>query len=283
MPSKTKATANAGKLLQQHFLQGNNQIKSSQLQSFGYDTSQQKHIVGNIRVSKDLLFNAFNLSIIDDQKDLDGNNICDNIKLVNRVISHWETGETEIHFDEFIALNIYPAASEIKIGNIKLTNYLGLDKTYDINLLNSEKNIQDKWIDSTVTTNRVIEVLRKFQSSKTHHDMSEVQFNKVLEVYCKGYFETVKKSDTTNFGMLDLTIGSIKNKVAIELKLSKHLTNPKRSQECRGQIEDYKMQFRSNLILVIAGKREDFDHPNLKAVLTKAKQIEIKYCPIYWE
>lgn len=67
-----------------------------------------------------------------------------------RIHSLWEAGKTEIPFKDLFDLNIPAVASEIKIGNILLSNYLGIDKSYDIALINREKNIDNKWLDNAV-------------------------------------------------------------------------------------------------------------------------------------
>jgi hypothetical protein len=133
-------------------------------------------------------------------KEIDGNPIIHNTKLIHRIHSLWEAGKKEIKFSELIKHNVFTSTSEIKIGNILLSNYLGIDKSYDISLIDKEKNIEDKWLDSAVTMDRVIDILMDFHYGQKLLELPEVPLNKVLEVYFKEHFESVKKSDTSNKG-----------------------------------------------------------------------------------
>ena len=188
-----------------------------------------------------------------------------------------EAGKRQILFSEVYACDIITKTSEIKIGNILLSNYLGFSKAYDITLIDKEKNIDNKWLDNSVTMNRIIDVLLKFNYNDQLLQLAEVPLNKEIEKHFKEHFESVKKSDVSNKGLIDLSIGNDKNKVAIELKLSRKLKLANESQKCRGQIEDYKNQFGSNLILVIAGEKKDRQEKYLQECIKKAEGLGIKY------
>jgi hypothetical protein len=252
------------------------EIKFADLKQLGFDTSINKHVIGNIKLERDSLFNTYHLSIVDQNQDLDGNPICENSKLMRKILLHWEDGRREIEFSELIDLNIFTPATEIKIGNILLSNYFGIDSTYDITLIDKEKNIDNKWIDSAVTMRRVIDVLMKFPMDYSKLQLSELSLNKELENFFKKYFVSIKKSDPSNKGLIDLTIGNDKTKIAIELKLARKIKLAAESQKCRGQIEDYKKQFGSNLILVITGEREDRQEKYLQECVKKSESIGIK-------
>jgi hypothetical protein len=53
----------------------------------------------------------------------------------------------KIPFKDLHNLSIPSLASEIRIGNILLSNYLSIDESYDIQIINKEKNIDNKWLD----------------------------------------------------------------------------------------------------------------------------------------
>ena len=276
MTTNTKENIKGIQGIQERLIQGKKDIKKSELESFGFDTSSNKIEIQNMKVEKDFLFGIYNLSIIDKYKDLEGNLISENTKLLQRIHNLWEAGKKEFPFTELYALNILPLTSEIKIGNILLLNYLGIDKSYDITLINKEKNIDNKWLDSSVTITRVMDTLINFHYDEKMLELAEVPLNKELEKYFKLHFESVKKSDTSNKGLIDLTIGNERSKIAIELKLSRKVKQANESQKCRGQIEDYKKQFGSNLILVIAGEKADKQEKYVQECIKKSDSLGIK-------
>jgi hypothetical protein len=276
MKPKSKENTKAIKAIQELHLNGKSEVGKNDLEKLGIETSSSKIELRNIKLEKNLLFDSFYISVIDKLKDLDGNLISQNVKLLQRIHSLYEAGKTEIPFIDLYKLNIPSVASEIKIGNILLSNYLGIDRSYDISVINREKNIDNKWLDKSVSINRVMDVLVDFHYDKKMLELAEVPLNKELEIFFKEYFESVKKSDTSNKGLIDLTIGNEKNKVAIELKLSRKIKLANESQKCRGQIEDYKQQFGSNLILVIAGEKSDKQEKYLQECIKKAEILGIK-------
>ena len=149
MKSNTKENIKSIKAIQELLLKGKNEVVKTDLEILGIDTSSSKIELRNIKLEKNLLFGSFYISVIDKLKDLDGNLISQNNKLLQRIHSLWEAGKTEIPFKELNELNIPSVASEIEIGNILLSNYLGLDKSYDISIINREKNIDNKWLDNS--------------------------------------------------------------------------------------------------------------------------------------
>ena len=149
---KTKTKENI-KAIQELLLKGKNEVEKTDLQRLGFDTSTSKIELRNIKLEKNILFGSFYISLIDKLKDLDGNLISQNNKLFQRIHSLWQAGKTEITFQELNNHNIPAIASEIEIGNVLLSNYLGLDKSYDITLINKEKNIDNKWLDNASSYN----------------------------------------------------------------------------------------------------------------------------------
>jgi hypothetical protein len=276
MITKTKENIKLIKIIQELLIQGKNEIKKKELESLGFDTSSRKFEIRNIRIEKDILFDTFYLTVIDKHKDLDGNLISQNSKFIHRVHTLCEAGKKEFPFSELNAFNILPLLSEIKIGNILLSNYFGIDKSYNITIIDKEKNIDNKWLDASVTITRVMDVLMNFPYDKKMLELAEVPLNKELEKYFKDHFESVKKSDTSNKGLIDLTIGNEKNKIAIEIKLSRKLKQANNSQKCRGQIEDYHKQFGKNLILVIAGLKSEMEDKYVSTAIEKATSLGIK-------
>jgi hypothetical protein len=140
-------------------------------------------------------------------------------------------------------------------------------------LINQEKDVAGKWLDSAVTTKRVVDTLLKYQFTTEQADLSELEINKELETFFKIHYKSVKKSDTSNKGLLDLTIGGGKNMVALELKKAEQLKKSSKSNECMGQIGRYHDQLGSNLILVVAGHKKDMDDKYVNACFDKAQQL----------
>ena len=276
MALKIKENVKGLKAIQDLIVQGINEIRKAELEALGFDVSSKIFEIRNIKCDKDFFSDKFYLSVIDKEKDLDGNLINQNAKLKHRIHVLWEGGKKVIPFSELLLLNMMPLPSEIKLGNILLSNYFGLGKSYDISLIDSEKNIDNKWLDNSVTMNRVMEVLMNFNYDKKLLELAEVPLNKELETYFKLHFESIKKSDTSNKGLIDLTIGHEKNKIAIELKLSRKLKQANDSQKCRGQIEDYHKQFGKNLILVVAGVKAEMDDKYVSSAIEKAASLGIK-------
>ncbi len=273
----TKENMKDAKYLQQLLIERKRDYTKLDMEKGGLDTSLKKFELGNFRVEKDGLFGLYTISVVDKQKDIYGNPISQNTEFIYRVRSLWEAGKKEIPFSEVFSFDIITPASEIKFGNIQLSNYLGLTKSYDISLIDKEKNIDNKWLDNSVNINRVMDALLNFHYDENLLALAEVPLNKEIEKYFKEHFESVKKSDTSNKGLIDLTIGNEKSKIAIELKLSRKIKLASESQKCRGQIEDYKKQFGSNLILVIAGEKSDRQEKYLQECIKKAEEIGIKY------
>jgi hypothetical protein len=277
MAAKIKENIKGIKALQERLIQRKKEIKKHELEAMGFEVSSKKIQIRNLNIEKDIFFDVYNISVIDKNKDLDGNLITQNQNLLHRIKVLWEAGKKEFPFSELYNFNILPLIDEIKIGNILLSNYLGIDKSYDISLIDKEKNIDNKWIDASVNMKRVLDVIMDFKYDKKMLELAEVPLNKELELYFKNHFESVKKSDTSNKGLIDLTVGSGGNKIAIELKLSKKLKLANDSQKCRGQIEDYFKQFGKNLILVIAGLKSEMDDKYVTAATDKATSLGIKF------
>ena len=228
-------------------------ISKDELKIIGIEPDADKYKVRNILIEP-AFFVDYRLKIIDENRDLDENLISENVKLHSKIKSLWEAGKKEIKFEYLISLNIYTPATELIIGNFKL--YTCSDTSYGIEIVNKKKNTDGKWIDSVVNADKVISVLQKFDiKEKELEKLSEVKLNKLLEDHFKKYFESVRKGDTTNQGLIDLNIGN--KKFVIELKLARELKKSHQSDRAIGQIERYMKEFTNNFMFVVAGNHAD--------------------------
>lgn len=272
MATVTKENVKGIKAIQKQFLNGKREIKKADLTNLGFDTALGKLEIKNIKAQKGIMLDTYSLSVIDKNKDFDGNLISENKNLLHRIHALWGAGKKVIPFSDILASNIDPSASEIKIGNILLSNYFGIEKDYKISPINSEKNIDNKWIDSAVTIKKVLDALINFPYNKKMFQLAEAPLYKELDKYFKEHFESV----TYNKKLIDLTIGNGNTKIVIKLKLSRKMVRESESQKCRGQIEDYKKQFGSNLILVFAGENADNQVEYMQECSKKADSLGIK-------
>ncbi len=254
--------------LQSLVKEGKKTIEKDELIKLGIDISNDKLKLRNIEIKKDL-FGMWSLSIIDKKADLDGNMISENNKLLKRIQNLYESGETTISFTDLISeFNIYTSATDLNIGNFNLNSLLRLS-VYDISLIDKNKNISGKWIDKSVDNKKVKEVLLKFNFTSKMLKLSEVQLNKELETHFKQYFETVKKGDSTNQGLVDLNIGN--GQYVIELKLSREAKKSDQADRAVGQVERYKEHFSDKFMLVIFGEESDRSEKCINLISKKVK------------
>ncbi len=254
--------------LQSLIKEGKKTIEKDELIKLGIDISNDKLKLRNIEIKKDL-FGMWSLSIIDKKADLDGNMISENNKLLKRIQNLYESGETTISFTDLISeFNIYTSATDLNIGNFNLNSLLRLS-VYDISLIDKNKNISGKWIDKSVDNKKVKEVLLKFNFTSKMLKLSEVQLNKELETHFKQYFETVKKGDSTNQGLVDLNIGN--GQYVIELKLSREAKKSDQADRAVGQVERYKEHFSDKFMLVIFGEESDRSEKCINLISKKVK------------
>lgn len=278
MTTKTKENVKLIKELQKLLL-SNKKADEKALQSIGIDTSIKTQEFRNVKITNDF-WNGLTVSVIDNLKDLDSNPIADNKKLVLRVKNLLENGTKKIKVTELSDLNIWNPAKEIILGNIRLKNYSDFLISYDyyeIQIIDDKKNIDGLWLDNVITTDRILDVLHKYDlSAKELAKMKELDLNKELELHFKEYFETVKKGGRSNQGDIDLILGSNHN-YGIELKLAKELTKASASQKAIGQIELYTRQFKGNFMLIVAGSASDKNDKAVSEVVKKAKDCKSTY------
>jgi hypothetical protein len=278
MTTKTKENVKLIKELQKLLL-SNKKADEKALQSIGIDTTIKTQEFRNVKITNDF-WNGLTVATIDNLKDLDGNPIEDNKKLVLRAKNLLENGTKKIKVTELSDLNIWDPAKEIILGNIRLKNYSDFLISYDyyeIQIIDDKKNIDGLWLDNVITTDRILDVLHKYDlSAKELAKMKELDLNKELELHFRKYFETVKKGGRSNQGDIDLILGSNHN-YGIELKLAKELTKASASQKAIGQIELYTRQFKGNFMLIVAGSASDKNDRAVSEVVKKAKDCKSTY------
>ena len=136
----TKENIVAAKYLQQLLIQGKKNYSKSDIEKGGLDPSLKSSEIGNFKIEKDSLFGLYSISVMDKKKDIYGNPISEKSDFLHKVRSLWEVGKKQILFSDIYTFDIFTTASEIRIGNILLSNYLGFSKSYDISLIDKEKN-----------------------------------------------------------------------------------------------------------------------------------------------
>jgi len=263
----------------QTLLLSNKKADEKALQGIGIDTTIKTQEFRNVKVVNDF-WNGLTVEVIDDQKDLDGNLIADNKKLISRVKNLMENGNKKLKITELSELNIWNPAKDIVLGNLRLKNFSDFLFSYDhyeIQIIDDKKNIDGLWLDNVITTDRILDVLKKYDlTAKRLANMNELDLNKDLEVLFRQYFETVKKGGRSNQGDIDLILGSNHN-YGIELKLARELTKAAASQKAIGQIELYTRQFKGNFMLIVAGKSSEKNDKSVSEVVRKAKDCKCTY------
>ena len=263
-----------------------NEMDARLLTKFGLDPNLTELKVGKnliitkkSQISKKLSFMLGDeITILDTLNDIDGNPIQTNQKLISRLHKIWSANKKTISFNEVMDLGIFTPNKKIKVGNnIILKNiYNNLpfpftsEESYEITIENSQKDIEGKWLDEYVTTKNVKDALLNFKYNKKMLELKEVPLNKVLEIYLKDFFVTVKKSGLSSKGEHDLIIGDT---VAIELKLSREIKESGSHFTAKGQIDTYSEHFKSNLLVVVAGIKSEQQEFYVQKVIEKAKKV----------
>jgi hypothetical protein len=263
----------------QALLLSNKKVDEKVLQAIGIDTTLKSQEFRNVRIINEF-WNGLSISVIDNQKDLDGNLIANNQKLISRVKSLYDNGKTKFKITELPEFNIWNPSKDISLGNLRLINYSDFLISYDhfdIEIIDEKKNIDGLWIDSVITSDKILDVLNKFDLTINQFStMKELDLNKALELHFRRYFETVKKGGRSNQGDIDLVLGS-NHDYGIELKLAKELVKASASQKAIGQIELYTRQFKGNFMLIVAGLASDKNDKSVAEVVRKAKSCKCTY------
>ena len=278
MATKQKENSKLIKDLQTLLL-SNKKADEKALQAIGIDTTIKSQEFRNVKISNDF-WNGLTVEVLDNLKDLDGNPISENKKLISRVKNLMENGNKKINITELSELNIWNPAKDIVLGNLRLKNFsdfLFTYEHYEIQIIDEKKNIDGLWLDNVITTDRILDVLKKYSlTARQLSSMNEMDLNKDLEVLLKQHFETVKKGGRSNQGDIDLIIGSNHN-YGIELKLAREIAKAAASQKAIGQIELYTRQFKGNFMLIVAGKSSEKNEKSVSEVVRKAKDCKCTY------
>jgi len=263
----------------QALLLSNKKADEESLKKIGIDVEVKLQEFRNIRIKNDF-WNGLTIEIIDDLKDLDGNSISENKKLISRVKNLYENENKKIKTQELAELNIWNPSKDIVLGNLRLKNhsdFLFKYDYYEIEIIDEKKNIDGLWIDKVITTDRILDSLKKYSiTGKKLASMKELDLNKDLELILKNSFETVKKGGRSNQGDIDLILGSNHN-YGIEIKLAREISKAAACQKAIGQIEQYTKQFKGNFMLIVAGSSVEKNDKGVKDVVNKARQCSCTY------
>lgn len=272
--AKIKQNLKALKTFQEMIIKGKTNIKLDLLKNLEIDESISSQEFGNIILKKDF-WGDWVISIKNELNDLDGNPISENKKLIQIIKAHYENGKS-IKFQEFWNLNIWTPKQTLNISNFRLDSFLSLNSSYTIELIDSNKNVDNLWIDKAINSDRIFEVINKFNVTKNELEtMKELDLNKLLENHFKHYFALVKKGGTSNKGLIDLILGD--SIYGIELKLARELKKSDQADRANGQIERYKEQFKNNFMMLITGTSEEKKDKSVQNLLKKLKDTKTAY------
>lgn len=251
-------------------------ISKKKAEELKLDTSAKEIVVGNIKLKRQFIDGSYSTSLINKQKDLDGNFISKNSDLLEK-LKNLETRDKErITYKDFKALNIHPTDSTYKVGkNFKLSRISLGDGDYYIEYVNKKKDGENRWKDKYVTLNNVWDSINSYKLTKAKynkfqkHRQSEVQWNNDLLTHLENEFRSVKKGNQ-RYAEIDINVGN--GIVGIELKWANKVNteNPKNSTV--GQVGAYydseKFEY---LILLVAGTKAD-NNPVITDLRDKVKK-----------
>ncbi len=261
------------------FEKGIDEISSEELKSFKIDTNTNKiEIQGtNMLLKRNILNSDYEILPIDNKKDLFGNPLANHVELLKVLKTFWESksGNNFLSDQYLLSGGIKTDLLKFEIGNfqlkrVHLVSLSSINHGYDYDIADKERDIDGKWVDSTVNLMKIKIVLQNYIfPQKKLATIKEVEWNVDLEKHFRKYFVSAHKKKTTgNYGP-DLIIGG--KKFALELKLFKQIKDDLSNK--RGamiQIEEYKDDYES-LMLVILGKEGDQQE---KSVLDLKKKAE---------
>jgi hypothetical protein len=250
---------------------GQTDITTADLIDFGVENPSNTIKIANVKLEKQFLMSKYTITCNDDTKDLLGNKLSEHDGLFDLLKDLWLGGKTQVTCPQLQKLHISgDGTTTIKLKNFKLSIPMisAVHIAYNISMVDSEKDVDNKYIDSAVTVERVTDCLRDYTLTLTKlKKISEVDLNKELELHLKHYFTSVKKSETSNKGLIDLSIG--KGKVVGELKLARELKKNDQRDRAWGQIDRYREQFSDNFLFVVVGEADDVHEDNIKALRSK--------------
>jgi hypothetical protein len=271
-------SAAAGKALHQLLLSGE-AVDAKSLKKIGVDPEIKDQQFGNVQIGNDF-WNGLHVKLIDPLKDLTGQPINENRKLLARVKTLYENNQHRLPINDLLQSKIWNAPDEFEVGNFRLTraSFLIFDEDYyNIALRDTKKNIDGLWLDGSISTEKILKVLHEVElTDAALSAMKELDLNKMLAEHLSSYFATVKKGGRSNQGDIDLILGADHN-FGIELKLARELRKASASQKAIGQIELYTRQFKGNFLLIVAGALEEKNDKAVAEVVRKAKACGCAY------
>jgi hypothetical protein len=258
------------KFLQDTWKEGYSSIKKSTMEKQGFDTKQDKILMGNFKLDKGFLFGDYDLALIDKEKDLDNNPISENKLAKAHLQALIRQGITEIHSKELHPFNLNTKLGKMTFENITIYQ-IGLTQSYRIDFVDKEKGIENKIKDDKIDFKKVLNTLQKFELSKeTLKESSEVQLNKQLEDHFRKYFENAHRSSGNLRGAFDLDLG--KMNFVIEMKLASSLKKTGERDRASGQAKRYLQDFRkNNFLMLVIGENADRVDRNVISLETEIK------------
>lgn len=223
------------------------------------------------------------VKIIDEDRDLDGNEISENKQLLKKLKSLSDNDVDEIELDVLVKMNILTPATRIRVGNFSLKSKESIldwnisDDCYKISIFDEEKNIDNLWTDEAITKNRILDVLHDFEfNDEIYKKNSETKLNSLLEKHFKTYFENIKKSSTSNKGLIDLVIGE-NNDFGIEMKLARELKKTDQCDRAVGQFNRYSEEFEDEFLIVVFGTLEEKNEKYVKVLRNTTGKAKYYY------
>ncbi|MCX6141861.1 MAG: hypothetical protein NTZ35_01440 [Ignavibacteriales bacterium] len=265
------------RVVQKKYLEGERSISFSEIGKLGIKQTEKTVQIGNLRLKSNSFLEYYSVSLIDEEKDLDGLPIRENKKLFARLLTLWEEGKTRIYFDEMKKLNIYTPKSSFEIKNFRLSS-VGPWRVdhYGISLIDEKKDPEGKWIDEMTNAKRVLAELESFEPSGDSYK-KETALEKELFFFFRDRFHTVQRQlyigGSVKALRIDFDIAD--GKIGLELKLAESLLDSTEKQRLIGQMHDYttKRYKPENFILVIAGELRLRSDPTISEIrnLVKAR------------
>lgn len=258
------------KFLQDTWKEGYSSIKKSTMEKQGFDTKQDKILIGNFKLDKGFLFGDYDLALIDKEKDLDNNPISENKLAKAHLQALIRQGITEIHSKELHPFNLNTKLGKMTFENITIYQ-IGLSQSYRIDFVDKEKGIENKIKDDKIDFKKVLNTLQKFElSKKTLAESTEVQLNKQLEEHFRKYFENAHRSSGNLRGAFDLDLG--KMNFVIEMKLASSLKKTGERDRASGQAKRYLQDFKkNNFLMLVIGENADRADRNVISLETEIK------------
>lgn len=262
------------------------ELASDKIQNLGFDTSSGLLEVGNVKLEKKLFSNFFNIECIDDSKDIFGTSIENHEILWKNLCHGWEANHKFIRNTQLAQIGIVTNLNKIKVGNFSLEigigfnlNQFSINGGYSIYLIDKEKDIYGKWIDSSVNLSKIQYVLSLYTFLEDDlENADEVKWNKSLEEHFRTYFITAYKGEKNRNKLnLDLIVGGGSNEYGLELKIAQKLLVGAKSRDASGQLIEYSKDFGKKIVLVILGNRKTEQEPKISMLKEFVQEFGLSY------